>query len=105
MHATKAIAEEYLDRQLIVWGKVGGYVPTRWGSLMIRLYNAADDVAILVDKKNLDRLHIDNPEQILERDVIAYGNYLQPYGSRRPHVRVRQAAIAFSPRVHRRLRN
>lgn len=103
VHATKASTKKHLDSHLIVWGKVKRCVPTQWGSLMIGLYNAADDVAILVDNETLRQLHIEEPEQILERDVIAYGKYVVPAKSRRPHIRVQQLAIAFNPRVQRRL--
>lgn len=71
---------------------------------MLRLEHAADQVAILVDKKNLARLQITDASALVGRHVIAYGRYTLPEGSRRPHVRAAHASVAFNPRVVRRRR-
>lgn len=100
--AQDATAAAWLDRELIIWGRVAGYTRTRWEGLMLRLENGADEVAILVDKSNLTRLGITDPAPLVGRHVIAYGRYTQPDGSRRPHIRVLHAAVAFNPRMRRR---
>ena len=102
VHSRDASIAERLNTDVIIWGKVASYTRTRWDGLMIRLAEAADQVAILVDKKNLARLNITDPGVLLGRHVIAFGRYTLPEGSRRPHVRALHASVAFNPRVVRR---
>jgi hypothetical protein len=104
VHARDAAIATRLDTDLIIWGKVAGYTRTQWDGLMLRLVDAADQVAILVDKKNLARLQIIDAGMLVGRHVIAYGRYTLPEGSRRPHVRAAHASVAFNPRVVRRRR-
>lgn len=103
-HARDASIENRLDTEIIIWGMVTGYTRTQWDGLMIRLAEAADQVAILVDKKNLARLQITDAHALVGRHVIAFGRYNLPKGSRRPHVRALHATVAFNPRVVRRRR-
>lgn len=100
-HARDATIVTWLDSDLIIWGKVTGYTRTRWDGLMLRLEDAADEVAILVDRKNLARLQISDTVTLVGRHVIAYGRYTLPEGSRRPHARASHASVAFIPRVTR----
>lgn len=102
VHARDASIAACLNTDLIIWGRVAGYTHTRWEGLMIRLNGAADQVAILVDKQNLSRLHITDADALVGRHVIAFGRYTLPEGSRRPHVRAAHATVAFNPRVIRR---
>lgn len=102
VHARDASITACLNTDLIIWGQVAGYTHTRWEGLMIRLNGAADQVAILVDKQNLNRLHITDADALVGRHVIAYGRYTLPEGSKRPHVRATRATVAFNPRVIRR---
>lgn len=103
VHARDASIESRLDTDLIIWGKVAGYARTQWDGLMIRLEDAADQVAILVDKRSLGRLKITDPDALVGRHVIAFGRYTLP-PSNRAHVRAVQATVAFNPRVVRRRR-
>jgi hypothetical protein len=103
-HARDAAIATRLGTDLIIWGKVSGYTRTQWDGLMLRFEDAADQVAILVDKKNLARLQITDVDTLVGRHAIAYGRYALPEGSRRPHVRAAHASVAFNPRVARRRR-
>lgn len=103
VHATEASSDEWMDKELIIWGKVAGLVRTQWDSLILRVEHAADDVAILVDKKSLIRLKITDVDSLIGRHVIAYGTYTRGSATQRPYVRALHASVAFNPRVtHRR---
>lgn len=102
VHARDASIAARLNTDVIIWGSVVGYTRTRWDGVMIRLTDAADQVAILVDKKNLARLNITDAGALLGRHVIAFGRYTLPEESKRPHVRTLHATLAFNPRVIRR---
>lgn len=104
VHARDAALSTWLDTDLIIWGKIAGYRSTQWDGLILRLEDAADQVAILVDKKSLARLQVTDASSLLGRHVIAYGRYTLPEGSRLPHVRAAHASVAFNPRVVRRRR-
>lgn len=104
VHARDASIAARVNTDVIIWGKVAGFTRTKWDGLMIRLTDAADQVAILVDKKNLARLTITDADALVGRQVIALGRYTLPEESRRPHVRALHATVAFNPRVIRRRR-
>ncbi len=105
MHAREAASAARLHTDVIIWGgKVVGYTRTPWDGLMLRLEDAADRVAILVDKKSLIRLKIADADTLVGRHVIAFGRYTLPESSRWPHVRAEHASVAFNPRVLRRRR-
>jgi|GEM_PF-3341289 len=61
VHAREATSAARLNTDVIIWGKVLGGTRTQWDGLMLRLEDAADRVAILVDKKNLARLRTPTP--------------------------------------------
>lgn len=103
VHATEASSDEWIDKELIIWGKVVGLVRTQWDSLILRMEDAADEVAVLVDKKSLFRLKITDVDSLIGRHVIAYGTYTRGSATQRPYVRALHASVAFNPRVgHRR---
>lgn len=104
VRAREATSAARLNTEVIIWGKVVGYTRTPWDGLMLRLEDAADRVAILVDKKSLARLKITDADMLVGRHVIAYGRYTLPESSRWPHVRAEHASVAFNPRVMRRRR-
>lgn len=102
-HARDAFASRWMGEELIIWGKVSGLVRTQWDGLMLRVEDAADGVAILVDKTNLVRLEIADVNSLIGRHVIAYGTYTRGSATQRPYVRALHASVAFNPRVmHRR---
>ncbi|WP_152545472.1 hypothetical protein [Microbacterium sp. CH12i] len=98
--APSAHAKTFTDRDVILWGKVRQVKTSSYGSLILKLEDAADDVAILVDKANMHRLGIDASTQLVGRHVIAYGKYTVP-DTGRPHLRVERDALAFNPRLRR----
>lgn len=103
VHATHASSAEWMGKELIIWGKVAGLVRTQWDGLILRMEGAADDVAVLVDKKSLVRLKIADLDSLVGRHVIAYGTYTRSSATQRPYVRALHASVAFNPRVtHRR---
>ena len=103
VHATHASSDKWMDKELIIWGKVAGLVHTQWDGLMLRMEDAADDVAVLVDKRSLVRLEIVDVDSLVGRHVIAYGTYKRGSATQRPYVRAMYASVAFNPRVtHRR---
>lgn len=102
--APSAHAKAYTDRDVILWGKVRQVKTSSYGSLILKLEDAADDVAILVDKANMHRLGIDASTQLVGRHVIAYGKYTVP-DTGRPHLRVERDALAFNPRLRRHRRS
>lgn len=104
VHADHASSEKWMDKELIIWGKVAGLVRTRWDGLMLRMEDAANDVAVLVDKKSLVRLKIADVDSLIGRYVIAYGAYTRGNATQRPYVRAVQASVAFNPRVTNRRR-
>ncbi len=103
LHANHASSDRWMGKELIIWGKVAGLVRTQWDGLMLRMEGAADDVAVLVDKKSLVRLKIADVDSLIGRHVIAYGTYTRGSATQRPYVRAVHASVAFNPRVtHRR---
>ncbi len=103
-HASDATITGWKDRDLIIWGEVTGVATTKWDSLMLRMKDAADGVAIMVVKNHLQELQISDPQMLVGRHAIAYGRYDLPSSSRWPHVRAAAGALAFNPRVMRRRR-
>lgn len=101
VEATDADEATYTDRSIILWGHVKQVNITGWGSLLLKLRRAADDVAILVDKTNMYRLNIDDSTNLVGRHVIAFGTYVVSGTSGRAHLRVRNGALAFNPRLRR----
>jgi hypothetical protein len=73
VQAQDVCMSERLGTDLIIWGKVSGHTRTKWDGLMIRLQDAADDVAILVDKKNLARLRLTDADTLTGRHVFVDG--------------------------------
>ncbi|WP_295843467.1 hypothetical protein [uncultured Microbacterium sp.] len=103
VHADHASSDKWMGKELIIWGKVAGLVRTQWDGLMLRMEGAADDVAVLVDKKSLVRLKIADVDSLISRHVIAYGTYTRGSATQRPYVRALNTSVAFNPRVvHRR---
>lgn len=103
VHASHASSDKWMEKELIIWGKVAGLVRTQWDGLMLRMEGAADDVAVLVDKQSLIRLKITDADSLIERHVIAYGTFRRGRATQRPYVRALHASVAFNPRVvHRR---
>lgn len=90
----------YKERSIILWGQVLDVRTTEYGSLLLKLRGAADDVAILVDKTNMSRLGIDDTTNLVGRHVIAFGKYVVA-DSGRAHLRVESGALAFNPRLRR----
>jgi len=100
VHA-RDVSLDRLGTDVIIWGKVSGYSATQYDGYWLHLEDAADDVAILVDKEQLEMLRISDMKILVGRDVIAYGPYRKP--NRLPHVRAQFGTLAFNPRVsHRR---
>ncbi|WP_449406935.1 hypothetical protein [Microbacterium maritypicum] len=100
VEASNADKATYTDRWIILWGLVKEVRTSGYGSLILKLKRAADDVAILVDKTNMNRLGIDSSTNLVGRHVIAFGKYTVP-DSDRPHLRVEIDALAFNPRLRR----
>lgn len=96
--ARAARSRHYAGRRAMFWGRIDGVRPTPHNGAMLRLENAADEVAILLTDRQLEQLHIE-PSKLIGRHVIAYGTYVQPDG-RRPYVKTDSLShIAFSPGV------
>lgn len=101
VEAADADEATYKDRSIILWGQVKEVRTTGYGSLLLKLRRAADDVAILVDKTNIHRLEIDDSANLVDRHVIAFGKYVVSDSSGRAHLRVEKGALAFNPRLRR----
>jgi hypothetical protein len=100
VEASGADMATYTDRSIILWGRVSDARTTGWGSLLLKLQGAADDVAILVDKANMNRLGIDDTTKLTDRHVISFGKYVVA-DSGKAHLRVENGAQAFNPRLRR----
>jgi hypothetical protein len=98
VEAASADIATYADRSIILLGRVSEARTTGWGSLLLKLRGAADDVAILVDKTNMDRLGLDETANLTDRHVIAFGKYVVA-DSGKAHLRVENGALAFTPRL------
>ena len=96
--ASAARRRHHAGREALFWGEIEGIRPTRHKGVMLRLTDAADDVAILLTQTQLERLLID-PDRLVGRHVIAFGMYVQPH-DRRPYVKAGSIdGVAFSPGV------
>lgn len=102
VHAPEAARATHQDRALILWGKVITTRETPYRGHMLRLEDAADNVAILVDAHQLRRLRITSIDDLVGRHVVAYGRYIAPTtGARLPYLKIEANALAFNPRVRR----
>lgn len=101
-HARDAHAAKYADTEGVFWGEVSDHYRTRYGSQLLRLKDAADQVAILLDSHILLRLGVSDPTPLIGRHVIAFGTYTDAAAGKRPHIRAKEIShLAFIPRVRR----
>lgn len=102
MHISEATAERVDESFGIYWGEIEGFRRTRYESHMLRLKDAADGVAILLDAPLASRLGLKDPVALVGRHVICLGEYKPAKAGGKPHIRVHEIGqLAFKPRFRR----
>lgn len=101
-HVSTATPERFASTQGIFWGTIGGHVRTRYDGWMLRLDDAAEDVAILIPAHLATRLGLKDPAELDGRHVICIGDYKPAKPGGKPHIRVHEVSeLAFLPRFRR----
>ena len=102
IHIEETQKDHWNGQRNIVWGKIRGHKTTPYNGSMLIMENAGDRLAVLLPQKTLEAMKETEPEKLVGRHAIAYGQFPNPPFSRNPYFKVEaKHQIEFMPRRRR----